>query len=153
MAFLGFGGVGNDSGPHSLTSERSHKTARWHGDRSGTACQIVLMQTGSTPDAKPCVHDHERRSHARRRMSAIAIFRERGRSRADIRVTDLSPLGCRVRLEGVLVCGEHGWVTLPTLAPWSCAVAWRSEEEAGVTFERPLHQAVAEMIATRHEKA
>ncbi len=108
------------------------------------------MQTRSTSVATTHGHDSERRAEPRRGLDAAATFRERGRSRQDVNVTDLSPSGCRVSLKGALICGEHGWVTLPTLAPWSGAVAWRSEGEAGVAFDQPLHDAVAEMIAIRH---
>ena len=108
------------------------------------------MDTNLIPEPFPPGPDRDRRLNPRRPLGAAASFRERGRSREDVRVTDLSPSGCRVALKGALICGEHGWITLPTLAPWSCAVAWRSEEEAGVRFEQPLHEAVAEMIATRH---
>lgn len=110
------------------------------------------METNSIPEPFPAGPDRDRRTDARKALSAVAFFRERGRSREDVRVTDLSPSGCRIRLKGALICGEHGWVTLPTLAPWGCAIAWRSEEEAGVRFERPLHGAVADMIAARHAR-
>lgn len=108
------------------------------------------MDTNAIPEPFPAGPDRDRRAQPRRALAAAATFRERGRSREDVRVTDLSPSGCRVVLKGALICGEHGWVTLPTLAPWGCAVAWRSDEEAGVRFERPLHPAVAEMIGIRH---
>jgi hypothetical protein len=135
---------------HSLTSARGRNRRARHRDSGLIACQNRAMDTTLMPEPFPPGPDRDRRVHPRKPLAAAASFRERGRTREDVRVTDLSPAGCRVELKGALICGEHGWVTLPTLAPWSCAVAWRSEEEAGVRFEQPLHEAVAEMIATRH---
>jgi hypothetical protein len=94
----------------------------------------------------------ERRFRPRRKLLASATYRERGRSRSSIEVTDLSSTGCRMRLQGALVSGEHGWVTLPSLGPWSCSIAWHADREVGLSFDRPLHSAVAEMITDRHQK-
>jgi hypothetical protein len=88
----------------------------------------------------------ERRFQPRRTVEATGFFRERGRSRSEAHVTDLCSLGCRLRLSQPVIDGDHSWVTLPTLGPWSCSVVWRSELEAGVAFDRPLHRAVATML-------
>ena len=92
----------------------------------------------------------DRRLQPRRKLSTSATYRERGRTASPIRVVDLSAIGCRVRLKRALVSGEHGWVTLPSLGPWACSIAWQSDEELGVEFERALHGAVANMLVERH---
>lgn len=103
-----------------------------------------------TPDVFPVGPDRDRRGQPRRALSASALFRERGRSKAPVEVIELSTSGCRVRLTGDIVSGEHGWVTLPSLGPWPCSVAWQGDAELGLTFDRPLHASVAEMLANRH---
>jgi hypothetical protein len=106
-----------------------------------------MIQDAFTPGVS-----RERRFRPRRKLRTSATYRERGRSRSAIEVTDLSATGCRVQLQGALVSGEHGWVTLPSLGPWSCSIAWHADREVGLSFDRPLHSAVAEMIADRHQR-
>ena len=93
----------------------------------------------------------DRRFQPRRKVATSATYRERGRTASPIQVTDLSPIGCRMRLDGALVSGEHGWVTLPSLGPWSCSIAWQSEQEVGIAFDRALHGAVTDMMVERHK--
>ena len=107
----------------------------------------------ATIDRATAARPFERRSQARHKLLASATYRERGRSRSSIDVTDISTRGCRIRAQGAVVCGDHGWVTLPTLGPWSCSLVWHGEQEAGLMFERPLHSAVAELMSERHETA
>jgi hypothetical protein len=91
----------------------------------------------------------ERRFRPRRRVGALAFFRERGRSRWQAQVTDLSSLGCRLEMSTPVVDGELSWVTLPGLEPWSCSVVWRADDQIGLAFNRPLHQAVAASMCER----
>jgi hypothetical protein len=91
----------------------------------------------------------ERRFRPRRRVGALAFFRERGRSRWQAQVTDLSSLGCRLEMSTPVVDGELSWVTLPGLEPWSCSVVWRADNQIGLAFDRPLHQAVAASMCDR----
>jgi hypothetical protein len=38
---------------------------------------------------------------------------------------------------------------LPTLESWYARVAWSQNGEAGLDFERPLHEAVTRMVIAR----
>jgi hypothetical protein len=78
-----------------------------------------------------------------------AAFRERGRTRLPVQLVDLSPKGCKVKLTGAVVVGSHAWIMLPTLESWYARVAWTEAGEAGLDFERPLHEAVTRMIVKR----
>jgi hypothetical protein len=42
---------------------------------------------------------------------------------------------------------------LPTLESWYARVAWTEAGEAGLDFERPLHEAVTRMIVKRAAEA
>lgn len=95
----------------------------------------------------------ERRWERRRSAVAQATFRERGRTRTDVEILDLSRLGCRVRLADPFVMGEHAWITLPSLQSWYCSIAWRNGEEAGIEFAEPLHPAVADLVVARAAEA
>lgn len=88
---------------------------------------------------------HERRAE-RFTTDIAAGVRERGRSRIDIEVVDLSTHGCRIEYKGMLVVGAQAWLTLPGLEGWSARVAWMKEREAGLDFLRPLHPAVAARV-------
>jgi hypothetical protein len=66
-----------------------------------------------------------------------------------VQLIDLSPQGCRVKLCGTVVVGSHAWIMLPTLESWYARVAWSQNGEAGLDFERPLHEAVTRMVIAR----
>lgn len=92
---------------------------------------------------------HDRRWFERSPAEVAASFRERGRTRLRAQLIDLSPKGCRVKFSGSLVVGSHAWIMLPTLESWYACVAWSEEGEAGLDFERPLHEAVTRMVIAR----
>jgi hypothetical protein len=91
----------------------------------------------------------ERRCAKRRTAIVPARFRERGRSRFDAVVTDLSYRGCRIRMNDSVISGERAWLTLPSLQSWHCSVVWRHNGEAGLVFTDALHQAVADLVIAR----
>ena len=91
----------------------------------------------------------ERRWEKRRPTVTGAVFRERGRTRTEVEVLDLSRLGCRVRLSDPLVLGKDAWITLPSLQSWYCSLAWIDGSEAGLEFAEPLHPAVADTVVQR----
>jgi hypothetical protein len=40
--------------------------------------------------------------------------------------------------------GARVWLKLPGLESWSARIAWTQDKRAGLSFDRPLHQAVVE---------
>lgn len=91
----------------------------------------------------------EKRRIPRSRAQAPAKFRERGRTRIDVQLLDLSTHGCKVRADAALVVGSQAWVVLPTLASWRAKVAWSDEQHLGLDFVEPLHPAVADLLIRR----
>jgi hypothetical protein len=96
---------------------------------------------------------HDRRWFERSAAEVAAAFRERGRTRLPVQLVDLSSKGCKVKLTGAVVVGSHAWIMLPTLESWYARVAWTEGGEAGLDFERPLHEAVTRMIVERAAEA
>jgi hypothetical protein len=92
---------------------------------------------------------HDRRWFERSPAEIAAAFRGRGRRRLPVQLIDLSPRGCRVKLCGNVAIGSHAWIMLPTLESWYARVAWSENGEAGLDFERPLHEAVTRMVIAR----
>ena len=92
---------------------------------------------------------HDRRWFERSPAEVAAAFRERGRTRLPVQLIDLSSKGCKVKLSGAVVVGSHAWIMLPTLESWYACVAWSRDGEAGLDFERPLHDAVTRMVVER----
>ena len=92
---------------------------------------------------------HDVRIAARRRVAIRAIVREAGSARIDIDVVDLSASGFRFHSYYAFAEGARLFLSIPTLQPLEAFVAWRSANEFGCKFVKPLHAAVFETIATR----
>ncbi|MFS0772912.1 PilZ domain-containing protein [Sphingomonas sp. 1P08PE] len=96
-----------------------------------------------TPVAAPAA-TADRRDTARRPVRMHAHLRDRGQTRFDLDVTDLSSTGFKAATSFTLYPGTIVWLTLPGLAPIEAVVAWRDRYHYGCAFARPLHPAVHE---------
>lgn len=67
----------------------------------------------------------------------------------DIRVRDLSAIGCRVELIESVGAGDHVVARLPGLEPLGATVIWSDERCAGLQFNRPIHPAVLDLLLER----
>lgn len=85
----------------------------------------------------------ERRRQGRAQIGMTVALRERGRSALDARLIDLSSLGCRV--EGLIVGAGDAqvWIKLPGLESLPAERIWSNGNLAGLSFDIPLHPAVA----------
>lgn len=82
----------------------------------------------------------------RARRAAVELpcsVRERSRSALKGEVRDLSTLGCRIDSPTMALAGNNLWVRLPGLESMIGTVVWSDGHTAGVSFEQPLHPAVA----------
>ncbi|MDP1028049.1 pilus assembly protein PilZ [Sphingomonas sp. KR1UV-12] len=98
------------------------------------------------PAPPPPGATHDRRDTARRSVRMHAHLRDRGQTRFDIDVSDLSTTGFRAATAFTLYPGTIVWLTLPGLAPIEAVVAWHDRYHYGCTFARPLHPAVFDHI-------
>ncbi|WP_394648446.1 pilus assembly protein PilZ [uncultured Sphingomonas sp.] len=76
-----------------------------------------------------------------------AHLRDKGQTRFEIDVVDLSSEGFRAETSFTLWPGTIVWLTLPGLAPLEAVIAWRDRFKYGCAFSKPLHPAVFEHIA------
>ena len=81
-----------------------------------------------------------------------AQLRDRGQTRFEIDVTDLSEAGFRAATSFTLWPGTVVWLTLPGMTPLEAVVAWRDKLSYGCAFARPLHPAVFDHIVALSER-
>ena len=99
------------------------------------------------PPFAPVDGDELRRS-LRRAVKMRAHLRDRGQTKFEIDVVDLSLAGFRAETSFTLWPGTIVWLTLPGLAPMEAVVAWRDKFQYGCAFRRPLHPAVFDHIVS-----
>lgn len=94
----------------------------------------------------------EHRHSLRRAVKMKAHLRDRGNTRFEIDVVDLSATGFRAQTSFTLWPGTTVWLTLPGLAALEAVVAWRDKVRYGCAFSKPLHPAVLEHIVALGER-
>ena len=70
-----------------------------------------------------------------------------GRPAAPVTVLDLSTHGCGVEVSGHCEPGSRVWLKLPGLEAWPARIIWADGNRAGLSFDRPLHEAVVARYA------
>ena len=112
---------------------RAHESLR--GNRS------AMTETAQSPEGQP-----ERRRAERAALRLSATIREPGRSRAAVRVIDISTHGCRV--EATTGPSPDTWVLLSIagLETQYCRVVWQFHEFAGLEFATPIAETVLERL-------
>jgi hypothetical protein len=90
-----------------------------------------------------------RRLHQRTSVQGQISMRRLGSFGFDIRVRDLSAIGCRVELIESVGAGDHVVARLPGLEPLGATVIWSDERCAGLQFNRPIHPAVLDLLLER----
>jgi hypothetical protein len=94
------------------------------------------------------VESKENRSAQRRRANHLAALRQRKTPPEMIQVVDISTLGCGFRSRWPFTIGTRVWLSLPGLETWPATIAWYEDGRGGLSFENPLHSAVAERYAS-----
>ena len=92
-------------------------------------------------------------SHGRRAervpLRADIDFRRTGEHRWRVNLLDFSPEGCRVDLPVRVKTGDNIWISLPGIEALQGRVCWVEEWVAGIEFDKPIHQAVFDMVHER----
>lgn len=88
----------------------------------------------------------EQRKALRRPVKMRAKLRDRGQTRFEIDITDLSATGFRAETSFTLWPGSIVWLTLPGLAGIEGTVQWRDKFMYGCSLSKPLHPAVFDHI-------
>ena len=113
---------------------------RWY--RDGKAGLAFVPEE---PDAKT----HSPRQSERISLAADVCLRRIGKSTFRVNVADLSPEGCKVQLVERPSPGERVLVKFEGLEVLEADVCWVEGFTAGVSFERPMHPAVFELLIER----
>ncbi len=107
---------------------------------------MIMVAPDSSTSANPDVTGGESRRTMRKAVQLKARLRDRGATRFDITVLDLSMTGFRAETAYRLNPGQLVWISLPGLAGIEAAVAWQERQFVGCQFATPLHPAVFDHI-------
>ena len=111
-------------------------TVKWrNGDRYGLA---FIVQKPSKP--------HWPRKAERHKAELNVLVRHPGRRSQHIDATDVSPHGCCLSFVDAPREGALLWVQLPCLEPIEATVRWVDGHRAGVSFGKPIHAAVFDLL-------
>ncbi|MCM8731200.1 pilus assembly protein PilZ [Hephaestia sp. GCM10023244] len=91
--------------------------------------------------------------HALRKPVRLkAQLRDRGTTRFEIDILDLSTTGFRAETSFTLWPDHIVWLTLPGLSSLEATVAWRDGLHYGCAFTNPLHPAVFDHLVRLSEE-
>lgn len=89
----------------------------------------------------------ERRERRRDGASTSAIARQTNYRPMPIELKDISNHGCGFESHCMFDPGARVLLTLPGLEVWPATVTWWRDGRGGLSFNKPLHPAVAERFA------
>jgi hypothetical protein len=107
----------------------------------------MAESTKKRPDGQP-----ERRRANRAALNLAATMREGSRSKAQVRVMDISTHGARIECTSPVTDDSCIWLTIGGLEAQYCRVVWHCQEFVGVEFEKPLAQAVLDRLLEGHQQ-
>lgn len=87
---------------------------------------------------------YDRRQHVRMPVSIGAGLGAHNRPASSIVVFDLSTHGCGFEATCHLEIGSRVWLKLPGMESWPGRIAWTENNRGGLSFDRPLHEAVVQ---------
>jgi hypothetical protein len=100
-----------------------------------------MAESTKRPDGQP-----ERRRANRAALNLAAMMREGSRSKAQVRVIDISTGGCRIECTTPVTDDSQIWLNIAGLESQYCRVVWHCQEFVGLEFEKPLAQAVFDKL-------
>ena len=104
-----------------------------------------MADSVTRPDGQP-----ERRRSNRAALNLSATMREGSRSKAQVRVIDISTHGCRIECSTQVTEDSKIWISIAGLENQYCRVVWHCQEFVGVEFEKPLAEAVLDKLLKDH---
>ena len=82
------------------------------------------------------------RRSGRLTLEADIVVRRSGFPNFRVRIEDISPEGCKIEFVDTPTVGERVWVKFDGLTALEGHVCWVRQPDAGIRFEKPLHEAV-----------
>jgi hypothetical protein len=104
-----------------------------------------MADSATRPDGQP-----ERRRSNRAALNLSATMREGSRSKAQVRVIDISTHGCRIECTTPVTDESKIWLAIAGLENQYCRVVWHCQEFVGVEFEKPLAEPVLDKLLKDH---
>jgi hypothetical protein len=104
-----------------------------------------MADSATRPDGQS-----ERRRANRAALNLSATMREGSRSKAQVRVIDISTHGARIECTTPVTDESQIWLAIAGLENQYCRVVWHCQEFVGVEFEKPLAEAVLEKLLRDH---
>lgn len=101
------------------------------------------MQGAEEPENGP----RERRERRRDGSATRAIAKQSRYRPMAIELRDISNHGCGFESDCMFDPGDRVLLTLPGLEIWPATVTWWRDGRGGLSFNKPLHPAVAERFA------
>src|SRR5947199_10015669 len=95
--------------------------------------RLSKADSATRPNGQP-----ERRRANRAALNLSATMRDGSRSKARVRVIDVSTHGCRMECTTPVTDDSWIWLNVANLESQYCRVAWHCEEFVGLEFEKPL---------------
>lgn len=121
----------------------------------GTAVVMVRWVSGARaglsflPIQGQDVQSTQSRSHERMSVNGEVMMRRAGKVNFRVQVYDLSPQGCKAEFVERPALNEQLWIKFDGLEALEAKVRWISGAKAGLSFVRPLHPAVFDLIVAR----
>ena len=106
-----------------------------------------MAEAAKRPDGQP-----ERRRANRAALNLSATMREGSRSKAQVRLIDISTHGARIECTSPVTDDSCIWLNIAGLEAQYCRVVWHCQEFVGVEFEKPLAQAVLDRLLSDHQQ-
>ena len=106
-----------------------------------------MAEAAKRPDGQP-----ERRRANRAALNLSATMREGSRSKAQVRLIDISTHGARIECTSPVTDDSCIWLNIAGLEAQYCRVVWHCQEFVGVEFEKPLAQAVPDRLLSDHQQ-
>src|SRR5947199_8183176 len=107
--------------------------------------RLSKADSATRPNGQP-----ERRRANRAALNLSATMREGSRSKAQVRVIDISTHGCRIECSTQVTKDAKIWISIAGLENQYCRVVWHCQEFVGVEFEKPLAEAVLDKLLKDH---
>jgi hypothetical protein len=92
----------------------------------------------------------ERRRANRAALNLSATMREGSRSKAQVRLIDVSTHGCRIECTSPVTDDSCVWLNIAGLEAQYCRVVWHCQEFVGLEFDKPLAQQVLDSLLDEH---
>jgi hypothetical protein len=106
-----------------------------------------MAESAKRSDGQP-----ERRRANRAALNLSATMREGSRSKAQVRIIDISTHGARIECTSPVADDSCIWLNIAGLEAQYCRVVWHCQEFVGVEFEKPLAEAVLDRLLKDHQQ-